>query len=348
MRPAIGQRVRVAFFGEGSALIETRRGLVSLVHADESTSLCVDVDLDDEANALWLPMRRRALGDSGLELEKVDVATRLQCLSEEERRFLDGEGPVGHLTLAQELIAKRDFRSAREVLSHALRNLSGTDVSVGSTCVTFCEAFTEKDTLKECKLGMVSLFDEISGSVELMSLSDSDDDKMEEDDEFVVPMEELLPVPAQPEACKEFLLLALKNVKLCLQQQDPEVMEAVRLCAVSVCLCDHVCKDEEDLLFEFLILKTRAHIIQAKLLAASIDIRRAVLMRPQNLQARQYVRILQQRKKFQQSKNKTLAREVSMWIDTAIRTNELHECGDRDEDSAGEGGIVGWLQSNLL
>lgn len=385
---------------------QSRRGVIACSPVEESDgTVTVEVLLESDAAFAWRPAADTPDASAGASLEdlEVRVATdRIEAL--EPFEHADPESPAGRVADAAEddaelrrrvaaLASKGDFRSAR-LAGYALLHKLAPTSSVGSTVVVLVEAFSERGVFADTGVGMLSTVDGAAGTAEVMT---------DDGDDVHIRLREAVAVPAQLASALAFAHVALAAARHALQQAPPDAMEAVRLCAVTQRLCKSVLAGESHvdfssadelgakrpvlrkLLFSAHMLKSRAHILHGKLTSAAVDIKQAVLLDPSSVPARQLVKAIKQRRLVQEKQNRALARNVTQWVDSAMRESAERESalkatssssssststeggeattvgkgveaegggdgriGGRGEDDDGDGaGIVGWFTSKF-
>jgi hypothetical protein len=243
--------------------------------------------------------------------------------------------PSGARSQAQRLLQLGDARAARETVRRAAVALGGT-ASVGAVCVSFEGSYDETGRLPRAWLGMVCTLDDGVAELEVDGLT-----------EVAVPAAGLVAVPPRAGDALAFSWLCTDAARLAMIQAPPAPQAALEACsaALATCQCLRLGEAQEhfegaaaapqgelaDVLFEAHLLKARAHVLQSKLRAAAADVRAAVLLRPQDLRAREMVDVVKQRQAHEEATNRMLAKGVARWVDSAMRQNQ-----ERQVDSLGE------------
>eukprot|EP00516_Mucochytrium_quahogii_P008110 CAMPEP_0203751238 /NCGR_PEP_ID=MMETSP0098-20131031/5343_1 /ASSEMBLY_ACC=CAM_ASM_000208 /TAXON_ID=96639 /ORGANISM=" , Strain NY0313808BC1" /LENGTH=350 /DNA_ID=CAMNT_0050640863 /DNA_START=109 /DNA_END=1158 /DNA_ORIENTATION=+ len=344
-RFSVGQVVRVVLGGE------TRRGTISIVHDVHNGPF----DILYEAGHMEDGSDRE---DEEEEVSKERVK-QLESFETKQTEW-DKESKLQEIidkcwARSRRLARLKDYRAACSVLVDAQRILADK-FSVGAVAVIYSGELVN-DVLPLTKIGIVGTID--NQVVDMMC--DTED--------VEVPQAQVFVCPSTIDKAILYVEVSMQIVKFSLQMHKPNLKLALQNCCVPLRICesilsgeDHIAMDSgefeiekvRELCFQFHMLQTRAHIVQQKLKAASISIRKAVLLKPSDKKARDMVRIVKQRKAYEEKQNKILARNVTLWVDKAMRdhaaTNSENCPGvgsnenntqnhDEDEDSSG---VVGW------
>jgi len=193
------------------------------------------------------------------------------------------------------ILAKmRDFGAGIRILEKASRKISGV-VSVGANIVLVDMTFDDRGVMQDPMMGTIGTIEEDMSSIELMI-----------DEDLVVPLKDkaMVPVPCHGSQSLVLISICSEIAKFALKIEPCIPAITVKYTAVIIAICNCILSKQEhidwddgmtdgrrivDILFNATVLKSRAHILQSRLKQASIDIKRAVMLKPADAGARQMV-----------------------------------------------------------